>query len=85
VERHILEVKGMALIIRISDKGQITIPKKVRETLGASPGDLIAYEVEGNIVILKRVTPFDAAYHAVLSQTMNEWVTAEDEEAFRDL
>jgi len=70
---------------RVSSKGQVTIPKKVRETLGASPGDLIAYEVEGSIVTLKRVGPFDAAYHVALSQTMNEWATAEDEEAFRDL
>ena len=75
----------MALTSRISGKGQVTIPKKVRETLGAAPGDLIAYEVEGNVVTLKRVSPFDAAYHATLSQTLDEWATAEDEEAFRDL
>jgi antitoxin PrlF len=75
----------MPLTSRISSKGQVTIPKKVRETLGATPGDLIAYEVEGNMVTLKRVGPFDAAYHAALSQTLDEWSTAEDEEAFRDL
>ena len=75
----------MPLTSRISGKGQVTIPKKVRETLGASPGDLIAYEVEGNVVTLKRVGPFDAAYHSALAQTLDEWATAEDEEAFRDL
>jgi len=75
----------MALTSRISSKGQVTIPKKVRETLGATPGDLIAYEVEGNVVTLKCVAPFDAAYHAALSPTVNEWATAEDDEAFRDL
>jgi antitoxin PrlF len=75
----------MPLTSRISSKGQVTIPKKVREMLGATSGDLIAYEVEGNMVMLKRVGPFDAAYHAALSQTLDEWATAEDEEAFRDL
>ena len=75
----------MRLMSRISDKGKVTIPKKVREALGASSRDLIAYEIEGNIVTLKRVSPFDAAYHEALSQTVNEWATAEDEEAFRDL
>jgi AbrB family looped-hinge helix DNA binding protein len=70
---------------RISGKGQVTIPKKVREALGASAGDLIAYEVEGNVVALKCVAPFDEAYHAALSQTLDEWATTEDEEAFRDL
>jgi antitoxin PrlF len=75
----------MALTSRISRKGQVTIPKKILETLSASPGDLIAYEVEGNIVTLTRVGPFDTAYHTALSQTLDEWATAEDEEAFRDL
>jgi len=27
----------------------------------------------------------DTAYHAALSQTLDEWNTAEDEEAFHDL
>jgi antitoxin PrlF len=75
----------MPLTTRLSSKGQVTIPKKVREVLGATPGDLIAYEVKGNVVTVKRVSPFDAAYHAALSQTLDEWATAEDEEAFRDL
>ena len=70
---------------RISSKGQITLPKKVRETLGAKPGDLIAYQIHGNVVTLKRVDPFDAAYHAALSQTMGEWSTPEDEAAFDEL
>ena len=70
---------------RISSKGQVTLPKRVRQTLGAKPGDLIAYEIEGNVVTLKRVDPFDAAFHAALSQTLGEWSTAEDEEAFRGL
>ena len=70
---------------RISSKGQVTLPKRVRQTLGAKPGDLIAYEIEGNVVTLKRVDPFDAAFHAALSQTLGEWNTAEDEEAFGGL
>jgi antitoxin PrlF len=75
----------MLLTSRISPKGQVTIPKKIRDTLGAEPGDLVVYEVRGNVVTLKRVGPFDAAYHSALSQTLDEWASAEDEEAFRDL
>jgi AbrB family looped-hinge helix DNA binding protein len=75
----------MLLTSRISPKGQVTIPKKVRDVLGAETGDLIAYEVRGNAVMLKRIGPFDAAYHAALSQTLDEWASAEDEKAFRNL
>lgn len=70
---------------RISAKGQITIPKEIRKTIGVEPGDMVAYEVEKGVVVLKRVDPFDAAFHAALSQTLDEWTTPEDEEAFRDL
>ena len=70
---------------RLSSKGQVTLPKKVRETLGAKPGDMIAYQIKGNVVTLKRLDPFDAAYHAALSWTMGEWNTPEDEEAFSGL
>ena len=70
---------------KISSKAQVTLPRKVREALGAKTGDLIVYEVEGNTVRLKRLEPFDAAFHHALSSTLDEWATEEDEEAFRDL
>jgi len=70
---------------KISSKAQITLPRKVREALGAKAGDLIIYEVEGDVVRLKRLEPFDAAFHQALSKTLDEWATEEDEEAFRDL
>ena len=70
---------------RISSKGQITIPKKVRDTLGTRPGDMIAYEVKGQRVTLRRIEPLDLAFHSALSETLDEWSTPEDEEAFGDL
>ena len=70
---------------KVSSKAQITLPRKVREALGAKTGDVILYEVEGDTVKLKRLEPFDAAFHRALSSTLDEWATDEDEEAFRDL
>ncbi|MGI9166541.1 MAG: AbrB/MazE/SpoVT family DNA-binding domain-containing protein [Pyrinomonadaceae bacterium] len=70
---------------KISSKAQITLPRKVREALGAKTGDLIVYEVEGDVVRLKRLEPFDAAFHHALSSTLDEWATEEDEEAFLEL
>lgn len=73
------------LTSRLSSKGQLTVPKKIREIIHVNPGDVVAYEVAEGKVSLKRIEPFDAAFHAALSKTMDEWMTPEDEQAFRDL
>ena len=70
---------------RLSTKGQITIPAEARTALGLQAGDLVSYEIRENEIALKRVEPFDAAFHAALSTTLHEWQSAADEEAFRDL
>lgn len=70
---------------RLSPKGQITLPKAVREAIGAAPGDTIVYELDGTAVRLRRVEPFDVEFHEALAHTLDEWTSAEDEEAFRDL
>ena len=73
------------LASKLSRKGQVTIPKKVRESLRAHPGDWIEYEVQDDVILLRRAEPFDRAFHAALSDTLTEWSSPEDEEAFRDL
>ena len=70
---------------KVSAKGQVTIPKQVREMLGVKPGDWIRYESENGIVSMRRVEPFDAEFHAALSGTLDEWNSQADDEAFRDL
>jgi antitoxin PrlF len=70
----------------LSSKGQVTIPKEVRELLRLKPGDFVIYEIAGDeTVTLRRVEPYDAAFHLAVSDTLEEWGTDEDEEAFRDL
>ena len=73
------------LVSKLSRKGQVTVPKKVRESLKANAGDFIEYEVQGNVVVMRRVEPFDRPFHAALSESLTEWSSPEDEEAFRDL
>ena len=70
---------------KLSSKSQVTLPREVRAALNAKPGDVIAYEIADDVVYLKRVEPFDAAFHKALSHTLNEWASDEDEEAFSDL
>ena len=70
---------------KVSSKGQVTLPKKIRESLGLGPGDLIVYELENGLVSIRRLDSFDAPFHSALSDTLDEWNTAEDDEAFSDL
>lgn len=72
-------------VSKLSSKGQVTIPLEIRKAMGIKPGDLVAYELQGQFVKLKRITPFDAAFHSAISETLQEWNSPEDEEAFNDL
>jgi antitoxin PrlF len=72
-------------ISKISIKGQVTIPADIRKAMGVKPGDLIAYELKGKTVKLERIEPFDVAYHSAIAETLEEWHSPEDEEAFNDL
>lgn len=50
------------IIAKVTSKGQVTIPKKVRDRLGVHPGEEVGFEEkEGVIVITKAVSksPFD--------------------------
>jgi AbrB family looped-hinge helix DNA binding protein len=69
----------------VSSKGQITLPKSIREHLGVGPGSTVRYELQDGVVLLMRSDPLDLAFHEALASTLEEWTTPEDEEAFRDL
>jgi AbrB family looped-hinge helix DNA binding protein len=50
------------IVAKVTSKGQVTIPKKVRDKLGVRPGDDVGFEEkEGLMLIKKTVTksPFD--------------------------
>ena len=49
------------------------------------PGDRVVYEIENDQAALRRAEPIDVAFHAALSETLDEWASPEDDEAFRDL
>jgi len=72
---------------KVTTKGQVTIPKAVRERLRIGAGDVIAYEFQENgLVVVRKMEPFDAGWHRALSTTLaDEWNSPEDNEAFGDL
>jgi AbrB family looped-hinge helix DNA binding protein len=72
---------------RVTTKGQVTLPKQIRERLHIQAGDTLAYDVESDGVLrVRKMEPFDREWHQALSATLaEEWNSPEDEEAFRDL
>jgi antitoxin PrlF len=43
---------------RVTSKGQVTVPKAVRDALGIKQGDEVVFRVEGNRAILARTPGF---------------------------
>lgn len=70
---------------KITSRGQTTIPKRIREAAELDEGDVIAFEVEGDHLVVHKVTPRQDDYVLGLSKVLSEWTSPEDEEAWRDL
>ncbi len=43
---------------KVTSKGQVTVPKAVRDALGIKEGDEVVFHVEGNRAILARTPDF---------------------------
>lgn len=78
-------LKGVRAVATLTSKGQVTIPKAIREKLAAVPGDQLSWEIgaDGVITVAKVPAPDDAHLRA-LQSTLEEWSSSEDEEAYRD-
>ncbi len=44
----------MEVAARLSSKGQLTVPKSIREALGLHEGDAVVFRVEGGHAVLAR-------------------------------
>ena len=50
------------IVAKVTSKGQVTIPKKVREKLGVLPGEDVGFEEKDGLVLIKKAvtkSPFD--------------------------
>ncbi|WP_027715127.1 AbrB/MazE/SpoVT family DNA-binding domain-containing protein [Desulfuromonas sp. TF] len=70
---------------RITSKYQATIPEPVRKVLHLKAGDTIAFDIEDHQIRIRKARPIDLAFAQALEGTLNEWESAADEEAYRDL
>ena len=70
---------------KLTSKGQVTIPKKVRRALGLRQGDLVRFDVQDRRAVLSKLTLADDAYLKGVEGTLGEWLSESDEKAYRDL
>ncbi|MTW19669.1 AbrB/MazE/SpoVT family DNA-binding domain-containing protein [Allochromatium palmeri] len=76
----------MGHIVKITTKGQTTIPQDVRAALHVSPGDYVSWEMaEDGSARVRRVQPLDIDYLRAIEGTLSEWAGENDEAAYRDL
>ncbi len=72
-------------LARITSKGQMTVPKRIREAARLASGDVVVFEVEGGRVTMRKLPVGEDAYVKGVQETLQEWNSAEDEDACRDL
>ena len=48
----------MDVAARVTSKGQVTVPKAVREALGVNAGDALIFRIEGNRAVIARTPDF---------------------------
>jgi AbrB family looped-hinge helix DNA binding protein len=75
----------MQQLSKVTSKFQATIPLAVRRKLGLKPGDAVVFEIENDSVRVRRATALDKEYAKALEGTLTEWLSKEDEEAYREL
>lgn len=69
----------------LTAKGQVTVPKMVREVLGLRKGDQLCWQLEDGSVRVRAVAPLDVAYLQGLEGTLSEWGSAADDQVFAEL
>lgn len=68
------------IVSRITRKAQTTLPRAVCAALGLREGDRVAYEIEGDRVVLMRAEPAEDPF-----ATFTEWSSDADAQAYAKL
>ena len=73
------------LASKVTSKFQATIPKTIRDAMSISQGDVVVFEIEEGRVFIKKLQPLDLDYLNAIAETLIEWASPEEDEAYRDL
>lgn len=62
----------------VSEKGQVTIPKELRDRLGIKPGEVLEFQEERGVLMARKVMaqdPVDAVYGILgIGGSTDEWI-----------
>ncbi|MBW2005198.1 MAG: AbrB family transcriptional regulator [Deltaproteobacteria bacterium] len=72
-------------ISKLTKKYQATVPEVVRSKLELKAGDVIAFEIDNEIIKIRKARPIDIEFSSALVPTLSEWESQNDEEAYNDL
>lgn len=71
---------------KLTSKFQTTIPKDIRDKLNLKSGDTIVFKiVDDKTIVIKKAKNFDKEYLKATQNTLSEWESDEDEQAFKHL
>ncbi len=74
-------------IVTVSEKGQIVLPKKIRDMLKIGEGTKLFVEEKRGQITLHKIENIaaDAPYLLSHEALADDWLSKEDEEAWKDL
>jgi len=71
---------------KLTSKFQATIPKEIRDKLNLKSGDTLVFKVLDNkTIVVKKAKSFDKEYLKAVQNTLSEWDSSEDDQAFKHL
>ena len=73
-------------LARVTAKGQAIIPKRIREAAHIREGDMLSFDLDSNNrIIIRRIESTIDSELLALQETLSEWNSPEEDEAWRDL
>jgi len=52
-------MKSKKSYFTVTEKGQVTIPRRIRERLGIEPGTQLTFDIEGDRIVVAKALPKD--------------------------